>query len=449
MTDAEFSAAEFVSGLRLETVPEAVVREARLLTADTVAVTVAGASDPEVTRLSSNVAGGASDEATILGTDRRTSGLYAGLVNGVSSSVLELNAGHKYAAGHPVVHLLAALLAEAEARDSDGEDFLAALVAGYEVCARAGMASGTLAPGYSPFGIWGTVGAAAAVARQRGLDAETTLDAMRLAAASAQHSRVEGMAEGASGVRNGPIGVSNVNGILATDLAEAGFGGITAGITKHLDPTTEHGFDAWLLADELGDRWEIRRGYYKLHAAGRLAHPVLDAVERLQERRKLGPEAVESVLVETYEKAATWLATQRPTNRFQAKTSIPFCVATRLVSRSSGVEAFDESALTDEVLELAERVAVRTDPAIEDRVPDARSARVTVRTTDGREVIEEVEHARGGEERPYTETELREKFTSLTTKRLDEARSRELWGTIDALPESSPAEMARLASRSD
>jgi 2-methylcitrate dehydratase PrpD len=446
VSEQERAVAAFVADLTLDDVPAAVQEAATLLVADTLGVTVGGSTDPDVAQLAPDVAARYAGGASLVGTHHSTGVVHAALTNGIASSVLEMNAGHKYAAGHPVVHLLAALLAEAEANggDDDGDLFLAAFVAGYEVCVRAGRGANPIADGYMPFGTWGTVGAGAALARYRGFDADATRRTLEIAAETAQHSRLEGIAAGANGVRNGPVGLSNVDGILAADMAGAGFGGIEGGVATHLSPTTANGFDADAFADRLGELWELSRGYYKLHAAGRLTHPPIDALAAMQADEPIDPGEVDEVVVETYEKAATWLANFEPANRFQAKTSLPFAVATRLIHRDSGKAAFEASAMTDEVLALAQRVRLVVDDEFEARVPAARSARVTVRLTDGRTRTEEVEHARGGPERPFSVEELRTKFDELVDPVLGHARGAALWSAARGLPETPPGELGRL-----
>jgi len=442
--DPARAAAEFVADLDLASLPEDVREEATVLTADTMGAVIGGTTAPEVARLAADQSEKNPGPASIHGTPHTATVGHASLVNGVGGSVLELNAGHKYAAGHPIIQLFPALLAEAEAIDADCADFLSALVAGYEVCTRTARACAPLADEYLPHGVWGVVGAAASVARVRGFDAEDTLTAMHLGANFAQHTSFKSTSEGATGVRNGSCGFSNLSGVVAADLAETGFSALEDGIGTHLDRATAEGFDASVLADRLGDHWEIQRGYYKIHASGRLTHPAIDGAVTLQSRVGFDASEVRAIEIETYEKAAKWLGSTAPENRLQAKSSIPFGVATRIVHRESGKAAFEEEAITDDVIELMERIEVSVDEELDARVPEARSARVRIHLQDGQTVTEEVEHARGGEHRPYDLEELREKFDKLVEPVLGADRAATLWETARALPESDPAHLSAL-----
>lgn len=443
VSDAEERAATFAATLTLADVPEAIQEHVGLVLADTVGAIVGGSTDPAVVSLVERlVANESPGTAAVLGTEHRLPPRLAALVNGTAGTVLELDEGHKYAAGHPAIHVLPAVLAVGADTDASVEEFLTAFVAGYEVVTRVARACYPLTAGYHPHGVWGAVGAAVGVARLRGLDAETTLTAMRIAANQAQHTRMAAATEGAT-VRNSYAGKANLDGMLAVELAEAGFSGLTGGVARHLSPACGDGFGADELVDELGERWDVTGGYFKRHAACRYTHPTLDALDALVARVTFDADQVDSVDVETYPTAAE-LTPAHPTNALQAKFSMPFAVATRLLTGESGKPSFDDSALSADAFALAERVTVRTAPDLTARLPDARSARVTVTLADGQSFEEEVVHARGGAERPWREAELHEKFVELVEPVLGAERASELWtGVRDRTV--TPHELADLA----
>ena len=69
----------------------------------------------------------------------------------------ELDKGHRFARGHPGVHVVPAVLAWAGAHEVHGRDALLAVILGYEAAARLGSAMRMRAGGH-PHGTWGTVG---------------------------------------------------------------------------------------------------------------------------------------------------------------------------------------------------------------------------------------------------------------------------------------------------
>ncbi|MFC5972112.1 MmgE/PrpD family protein [Halomarina salina] len=431
---AETELATFAATLSFDDVLEPVRSHARLVVADTVAAMVGGSTDPDVRGFVDGACERTPGSATVVGHDATTSRYLAAFAGGASGTVLELDEGHKYAAGHPAIHVLPALLADWEVDDGSGDDLLVSFVAGYEAAARAGRACQPLAEGYHPHGVWGPVGAAVGVAVNRGYDAATVEQAARIAAKDAQHTLMAAATEGAT-VRQAFAGGANLSGLLAADLAAAGFSGVDDGIARHLDLAVEGTVDRDALGADLGERWEVTQGYFKRHAACRYTHPTIDAVDALLESG-LDPATVDGVRVETYPAAAA-LTETRPSSALQAKFSVPFAVATRLVHGTSGKPAFVADAIDEPTLALADRVEVVATDEMRDRLPDQRSARVTVTTTDGSTRSEKVVHAAGGAERPYEESVVREKFTDLVGPVLGTDSANDLWAATREGPADS------------
>lgn len=429
MADHEQMLAKWVTDLEAEAIPTPVRDRVGLIIADTTGVIIGGASNDAVANLReswTSARTGESGLATVLGaSSQRASRHRAAFLNGTSGTALELDEGHRYAGGHPAIHVFPALLADAEIGYGGSSEFVAAFVGGYEVAVRVAEAMAPLADDYHPHGIWGAVGGAAAVARRRNFDSATTLTAMRIAANYAQHTRFETATEGAT-VRHAFAGMSNLTSLVAADQAEAGFTALQDGIARHLTAASIGGLDPAQLTDDLGTRWCVNEGYFKCHAACRYTHAALDALDRLVDTHDVGPTDVDSITAETYEAAAR-LNNQRPRNALQAKFSLPFAAATTLLSGGTGREAFSDAAITPEALDLADRVTLQVAPDIEDRAPEERGARVSITTTDERTVTEEVRAARGGESNPFSKSVLREKFTRLAQPSLGPERTRQLW----------------------
>lgn len=431
--------AEFAVSLSLSSVPRGVSDRLGLVLADTLAAAVGGADDDAVRALAAAWTddGGVPVPGT-MGLARVDRAAY---LVGTAGTTLELDEGHRFAAGHPAIHVLPAVLADAASRDAEKETFLAALAAGYEVAARAGMAMQPLADGYHPHGVWGAVGAAAGVARLRGLDAATTADALAVAANSAQHTRFAAATEGAT-VRNTYAGASNQDGLTAVDAAEAGFTGLADGVVRHLAPATADGVDTDALTGGLGETWEVEHGYFKRFAACRYTHPAVEAALAL--RDGVDPDDVERVEVGTYPAAAS-LDEKRPESALAAKFSVPYAVAAAFALGHADKAAFDLDSVPEPVFALAARTTVSVDDAVAARAPDARGARVTVRLADGTAKTSEVERAKGDPERPFTSSEIREKFDGLVAPALGDDGSERLWNA--AVGDTDPRELLRLTRR--
>ena len=425
MTGAQ-DLAQFVASLSDADLPSDVRDRAALAVADTVGAIIAGSTTKPVRTLRKQYAAHDTGVASVLGTNASVSVEHAATLNGIAGTVLELDEGHKRAAGHPAIHVLPAVLAVAEADDGSTRDMLTAFVAGYETAARVAQACQPLADGYHPHGVWGVVGAAAGVANYRELTVDTTAEALRIAANHAQHTRFEAALEGAT-VRDTYAGMVAPTAIHAVDQAQAGFTGLTDGLRLHLESVAS-GAVKPILTTTLGDEWELLGGYFKIHAACRYAHPALDAVDELAAETDITPEAITSVSVETYP-AAAGLAEATPETRLAAKFSIPFAIATRLVHGHAGKDAFEPDALRAEVYDLSRHVTVEATETFAAATPESRGARVTV-VHEGATLSATVEHARGGAVRPFDEPRLREKFDSLVTPVLGASNADSAWSTV-------------------
>ena len=120
--------------------------------------------------------------------------------------------------------------------------------------------------------------------------------------------------------------------------------------------------------------------------------------------------------------------------------NLPFCVATLLIESDVFVDQFSEPAITDpQRMMLAEKVAVRHDPAITARGARFRHmVRVEVHLTDGTRYEEIVEAPRGSEQKFASESDIVAKFTKLTRRVLPDATTERICASVlgcDKLPD--------------
>ena len=272
--------------------------------------------------------------------------------------------------GHAAIHAVPTALALGEAGGHSGREVLTALVAGYEVAARVGVATDLRRPVH-PFGAWGVLGAAAVGARLRGFGPAALADVLHLAAAYAINPSFAAALEGANS-RNTYAGMVNQLGMLAVDLVELGFHGAAGGVYTTFGEILGERFHAEALIDGLGSRYEILRGYFKPYSACRYTHGAVDAALALRAQRTIDPAAIDHIEVETYDFAAR-LNGVRPQTALAGRFSIPFVVAATLTTGGAGPEIFQPSFLTDPVLlELAAQVRVMEDPALTAMTPARR-----------------------------------------------------------------------------
>lgn len=381
MTNAEAVTAavtrlgEWSAALCWSDVPAPAAHRLELVLLDSLGVTAVGAAEPEqqaLVRAWDPQLG----PCPLIGTATSTTVEAAAWCNTTALVRLELDEGHKLAAGHPAALGLHAVLALAASRGASGRDTLAALAVAYGVAARFGRAT-TLARGAHPHGSWGVAGAAAGCARLLGLDADGVAAAIDagsgLPVAGAFTSALEG-----NPVRDAWMGAANLSGLAAARMAAAGqarntgtAAGSLGGLLGALDPTE--------LDANLGTRWEVEGGYLKRYAACSFTHPAVDAALALGVS---GDDAVD-VLVETHALAAALDRTEVD-ERLAALFSVPFVVAAALRhGRVDPAVSADHTRTDPAQLALMRRVRVVVAPDLDARRPAERPARVTVTLTDG------------------------------------------------------------------
>jgi 2-methylcitrate dehydratase PrpD len=372
----------WVAGLDAGAVPGAVIDRLSLVLLDVVGVTAVGASLPDHRALRAAWRAPAGP-APLVGAGRTVSTDAAAWLNAMALVSLELDEGNKFAKGHPAAHGFPAVLALAAELDSTGADTAAALLAAYEVASRFGRATGAR-PGVHPHGNWGVAGSAAGCARLLGLSAEASAAAIDTGAGMAIAGHFDSATDG-NPVRNAWMGASAMSGLAAARMAAAGMARNTG--TAALSLGTLLGqFDPAQLTDELGERWDITRGYFKRHASCSFTHPAADALLDLRAEPGFRADGITGILVESHALGAGLTGTEW-SNRLSAMFSTPFVVATAALTGTVG----PDSALDDPAVRaLARRVRLVAADDLTARLPAERAVRATVRFADGSELVREV-----------------------------------------------------------
>jgi 2-methylcitrate dehydratase PrpD len=182
--------AEFASGLQIDDLPDAVVAQACNVILDTVGCALgAWRDDTEKAEIARNLTQsfGSMPAASIWGAGgvRGDAGL-AAMANGILANAADFDDTHKRALLHTGSVIVPSALALAEQHHFEGASVVAAIVAGYEVAVRVGMA---VMPTHYRY--WhstatnGTFGAAATAARTLDLDADRTQMALGFAGTQA------------------------------------------------------------------------------------------------------------------------------------------------------------------------------------------------------------------------------------------------------------------------
>jgi len=433
------SLATWAVAVRYQSLPADVAQRTQDATLDLLGVALAGVATPAA-RIIRGLAleAGGRPEATVLGSRERMPACQAALANGTAAHGIDLDDGHRLAAGHPGVTVIPAALAAAEVDNATGADFLVAVAAGYEVFIRLAsfMNPAHLRRGFHTTGTVGPLGAATAAGLLLGLDATRLAHALG-AAASQGAGLLQVLHEGAI-LKPLHAGRAAQSGLLSAQYAARG----GEAPRQALD-----GSDGYLRAlsgsedgpdlADLGPPRAILGAYYKLYAACRHVHPAVDAVLDLVGRDDLVPARVVQVHVRTHQVAER--LTGRPGRVADiggARFSLPFAVALAALRGSAGPEQFTPSALADEELwGFAERVRVVADPELTARYPAERGAIVTLHLADGTERTARVVHPRGEPENPVSRHEIANKFLANARPVLGDVRAKQVVALVRRLPE--------------
>lgn len=250
----------FIAGFRFEALKPGTVEQTGYVLLDTMGAIAGGAAEPEMQALTRTMTAANSGAASVIGTGLKTAPQTAAFLNGAAGTFLEMDEGNRFAKGHPAIHVLPALWAQAETHRLSGKALMEALVLGYEIGARVGIAA-NLRPSMHPHGTWGTVGAAVALARLKGYDAAKTREAINIASsldAGDQQAHHAGGRHGAERLcrRQQP------DGLMAIDMVEAGFVGERDGLASVFGRVVSESFDTGKMIDGLGADWQIDRNYF-------------------------------------------------------------------------------------------------------------------------------------------------------------------------------------------
>src|SRR3954453_8605714 len=209
---------QFVADLSPNRLPEEAARIARMGFIDTIGTMIAGRNEDSV-RIMTETLAPADGPATLTFGARKAPAPEAAWINGTAAHVLDYD--DVALRGHPSTVLVPAILAEAEHLGSSGADMITAYVAGYETWAELFRRDSGLLhqKGWHPTGLYGAVGAAAACAKLRKLDAEKSAIAIALGASPSAGL----MANFGTMTKPFHAGKSAHAGIMAARLAEAGF----------------------------------------------------------------------------------------------------------------------------------------------------------------------------------------------------------------------------------
>ena len=445
------SLAEFVARLRYEDLPQAVVDQACRIVVDTVGCAVsAWAEDPAKSRIALDVARlyASDDGASVIGAAGvKSHAAFAAFANGILANAADNDDTHKRALLHTGSVVVPPALALAETLGLSGRDLILALVAGYEVAVRVGMA---VMPTHYRF--WhstatnGTFGAAACAAKALKLDADGVQRALGLA--GTQAAGLNTFFESGDMTKSIHPGKAAFNGVLSAQLAQLGATSPPS-ILEHpkgylnaysTEPKPQK------LVDGLGSTWEILQNGFKYFPSILASHAPIQATLAIVQKHAIDPAQIARITNETYNTVKSHFSNKDVSTVMAARVSVPYCIAIAAVDGKLTQAQFSPARIHDPLVRaVLANTEIIADAELNKLYPDKFPARVTVTMKSGASFQETVLFPKGDPQDPLSAAELEEKFRANVAAMFSPASAGKLLDAIYALP--GARNVKELASR--
>src|SRR5499427_4715921 len=429
-TGATAALVEFVSALRFESLDAEVRHYARRHLLDTVGVMISGAAGEVAARAEAMlgaVRGGG--RIPVPGRARRADLLDAAFLGGTAAHGIELDDGYRQGSVHPGCVVVPAVLAVSYDMGVNGKTVIEAIVAGYETAIAIARAChpDLRQRGFHPTGACAVFGAAAAVAKLRGLPAPRIVDALGIAASSA--AGLFAFVNGGADVKRLHAGHASREGLQAALLAEQGVQG---------PPDVIEARDGFMQAFAFGRSEKVRPValpptapfgitdcYIKPYACCRHLQPAVEALMGLCRDQKIALDEVTRIDIDTYRIAAEHAHTGWD-DFASAQLSFPYLISLALRFRAIRLEHFSENLRRDpEFGQIAGKLHVVSSPEVDGMYPQLRPARVKVTTARG-VFARHADEALGSRQVPLDDAGLQAKFDELVSAVLSSPRAASL-----------------------
>jgi 2-methylcitrate dehydratase PrpD len=428
---------DHVLGLSAAEIPAEIRERALLLLLDALGAGVFGSTAPGATIVHEEARVRYRTACVpIWGRSTGLAGTGAALVNSTQAHAFELDDYHPGAKLHPGAVVVPAAVAVLN-REHDLDDLLSAMVVGYDVMIRLGLAldaSATRRRGWHLTGLTGPFGAAAAAARLRGLDRDALVRAFGIAGSCSAglfaFSREGSMTKQLHAGRAAEAGLTaielSLRGLSAPAwVLEAEDGGLLRAVSD--TPVPER------LCAELGSRFELGRVAVKPYPCCGSVHSSIDCALAIRDQEGFAVDQVECVTVHTAALVDLQCGFPYSGNGgpLEAQMSMRYCVSAALADGEVSLPQFGDVRRRDPALRaLTERVTLAIDGEIDRAYPASWPGRVTVELRSGAVLEHSVPEPLGSPGR-CTREMVEGKFLDLTRELLEPHQRAALLGLLD------------------
>lgn len=322
---------------------------------------------------------------------------------------------------------------------SSSEDFMTAIVVGYELLIRFGMAIN--GPKVLYHGVWPTylgaaLGSAALTARALKLNRQQTASA--ISTALLMSTGVSGRFRIAPSPRCLTLGVAAQNGIIAAFSAQAGFSGDedllerTRGKIYGLFVSPEK------MSNNLGQRFLIDETGMKPYPIARQALAAVEMFQDIVFTHGINPESINEVCVSV----PRWFISlidhpELPDNRLESIVSVKYQIALAALRPVNLLDVKREPLVMDSrINDLIKKIQVRSSAKLGRCYPSIWPAEVEIKAK-GKKYVGEMLYPKGDHRNRFTWDEVALKFRRIAGPIIGEAATGQLTDSIKGLDAGS------------
>ena len=230
--------------------------------------------------------------ASIWFTDQQSNPITAATVNAMAATALDIDDGHRMAAGHPGVAVISAATAIAESNHANLRAYLTAIILGYEAGVRVALARKPDHHKSTVSGRWSGIGSAVVLARLNDFSAKEMGQAILIAEQHAPRN-ASAMFHGFAGsdVKES-IAWSTFTGMTGALLARENFKGYPNTFDDDIL------YDADILVKDLGASWAIDGLFFKPYACCRWIHAAIEGALKLQHEHSIHSDQITSITIQ-------------------------------------------------------------------------------------------------------------------------------------------------------
>jgi len=436
--------ADLIFRANRETLPDEVIRQAKVVLMDTIGVGLGG----YCTNVGKQIVAMARrfphpGGASLIGDGTRVSEVFACWANSCQSNLMDMDETFSGTA-HMGNCVVPTALGIGEATQAPGKEVLQALVLGFEVGSRImrylwpSPKKGVRA--YLP-STWQVLSAATTAGKLLRLTREEMVHAFGLAGTVPPVPLdMKKFVERPMGFGKNVFGWTTLTGVFWTQMAKMGMQGTPNIFDGDAGFWTIVGSDQChfeKLSEGWGEKYNILDTKFKPYPSCTWGHSSIDATKKIVEQHRINPEEVEEIRIKTLDRAAQFLSDTKIETIFDAQFSLPYALAMLLLNHKAGPEWMSEENMfrNEKARTIAQKVKIKVDPDAEELFSresgEAMLSTVEIQTTGGKVLAERVKYPKGSPRNPFTPEELTDKFQTIASSLFSKKRIEQVLDAIN------------------